>query len=56
MKNKLNKNKALAWLKIASEDLLWGRDDFKNSWYSRVCFISQQAVEKALKSYLIFNS
>lgn len=43
------------WLKTAIDDLLWGKDDLKNKWYSRVCFISQQAAEKALKSYLFFQ-
>lgn len=53
--NKEYKRLSKAWLNTAKDDLLWGKDDLKNKWYSRVCFISQQAAEKALKSYLFFQ-
>lgn len=57
MKKKEKEYKRLSeiWLKTAKDDLLWAKDSLKDKWYSRVCFISQQAVEKALKSYLFFQ-
>lgn len=52
MKKKEFKRLSQIWLKTAKDDLLWAKDSLKDKWYDRVCFISQQAVEKALKSYL----
>lgn len=43
---------ARIWLKTAREDILWAKHDLRAKFYSRVSFISQQAAEKALKSYL----
>ena len=40
------------WFDTASEDIVWAKHDFSAKFYSRVCFICQQAAEKSLKSYL----
>lgn len=46
--NKIEITEAQKWLKVAKDDLLWGFDDLENQWYSRVCFIAQQAIELTL--------
>ena len=38
------------WLMQAIEDLAWGEETFNSRRYAQVCFIAQQAAEKALKA------
>ena len=45
---------ALEWIKTAEEDLLWGKASFEDGFYSRVCFICHQCVEKSIKGFLYF--
>lgn len=41
------------WLDFATEDLTVAQLAFKESHFSHACFLSQQAIEKALKAFLI---
>ena len=41
------------WLDFASEDLAVAQLAFKEKHFSHTCFLSQQAIEKALKAFLI---
>ena len=45
-----NKKRAKDWLNQAINDLRWAKEGVKTQFYSQVCFISQQAAEKAIKS------
>jgi len=44
-----------AWLEVAQEDLKAAKGLLKLGLFSSVTFHSQQAAEKSLKAYLIFN-
>ncbi len=52
--NKYSKE-ANRWFEQASEDLISAKILFEHERYYLVCFISQQIVEKALKSVIYFN-
>ena len=39
------------WLAKAEEDLAFAKLGFKEKFYSQVCFLSQQVVEKSLKAF-----
>lgn len=41
---------ALAWLKVAESDPLWGKDSLKAGHFPQACFIAQQVGEKAIKA------
>lgn len=41
------------WLEKAEDDLRFARLGLKESFFSQVCFLSQQAVEKSLKAFLV---
>lgn len=43
------------WFYLAGDDLAFAKDGLKNGFYSHVCALSQQAVEKAMKGYLVFE-
>lgn len=43
------------WLEKARDDLNWTNHNLEGKVWYGACFTSQQAVEKALKAYLIFN-
>ena len=43
------------WLKIADEDFLLAKLAIKNELFSSVAYHCQQAAEKYLKGYLVFN-
>lgn len=43
------------WLEYAQEDLNFGRSGLQHGFYNHVCVLAQQAVEKALKGYLVFQ-
>lgn len=45
-----NKKRARDWLRQAENDYEWAQDGLGKGFYSQVCFISQQAAEKAIKS------
>ncbi len=45
-----NKRRAKDWLNQAKNDFLWAQDGVGKGFYSQVCFISQQAAEKAIKA------
>jgi HEPN domain-containing protein len=49
---KEKKSESKRWFKQAEEDLKWVKYLFKEGAYYLVCFLSQQAAEKALKAYL----
>ncbi len=42
------------WLEYARNDLAFARDALRDPFYSYVCILAQQAVEKAMKGYLVF--
>ena len=48
-------NASKAWYSFAVEDLKMAKLAMKEGIYNQVCFHSQQAVEKSIKSYLEFN-
>lgn len=41
------------WFYLAGEDLAFARDGLEGGFYAHVCVLSQQAVEKAMKGYLV---
>jgi HEPN domain-containing protein len=41
------------WLARAEEDLSFAQLGFREKYFSQVCFLSQQVVEKALKAFLL---
>jgi len=43
------------WVYFAEQDLNFAKSGFKENFYSHVCFLSQQAVEKMCKAFLVFN-
>jgi len=43
------------WLTKADEDLSFAKLGLREKYFSQVCFLSQQVVEKCLKAYLIAN-
>lgn len=49
---KRSKELAKLWLEKAYEDILWAKDSLEDKHFAGVCFLSQQASEKALKAYL----
>jgi HEPN domain-containing protein len=44
------KNRAVDWLNQAKSDLEYAKDGLKSERYSHVCFMAQQAGEKAIKA------
>lgn len=48
------KELASIWLNKAQDDFSWAKDTMEDGRFGGVCFLCQQAVEKALKAYL-FN-
>jgi HEPN domain-containing protein len=40
------------WFKKAEDNLLWAKGNLEEGFYPLVCFLSQQAVEIALKGFL----
>lgn len=50
-----NKNLAERWLFFANDDLKIIDDVIREEVYHLACFHAQQAVEKALKGFIIFN-
>lgn len=53
MKN--NKAEFLIWIERAKDDLLWTEANIREKIYYGACFTSQQAVEKALKAFLLYR-
>ncbi|MDH4466686.1 MAG: HEPN domain-containing protein [Bacteriovoracaceae bacterium] len=45
-----NKKRAKDWLNQAINDLRYAKEGIKTQFYSQVCFMSQQAAVKAIKS------
>lgn len=41
------------WIARAKSDLAWAKDSLDGGHYEGVCFVAQQATEKALKAYLL---
>ena len=41
------------WLARAEDDLAFARVGFRENYFSQVCFLSQQVVEKCLKAFLL---
>ena len=44
------------WIYFAEQDLNFAKSGLKDKFYSHVCFLSQQTVEKACKAFLIYNN
>lgn len=44
-----------AWLAKASDDIQWTEANLREGIWYGACFTSQQAVEKALKAYVIYK-
>ena len=44
------------WLDRAESDLRFAQVGMREDFYTHVCFLCQQTVEKALKGYLIFKA
>lgn len=42
------------WFYLAGEDLAFAKVGLKDGFFAHVCFLSQQASEKAMKGYLVF--
>ena len=42
-----------AWFAMAEDDLNFARVGLREKFFSQVCFLSQQAIEKVLKGYLV---
>lgn len=57
MKKPLNPyhQQASEWLKYANNDFIVAKDNFKLGHFSYVCQLCQQAAEKYLKAFLVFN-
>jgi HEPN domain-containing protein len=54
----LNSQKAKEWFKIGDNEFGFaelGYRDEENEFYSEICFMLQQAIEKYLKGYLVYN-
>jgi HEPN domain-containing protein len=43
------------WLYFADQDLAFAKAGLRDGFYAHVCFLSQQAVEKTMKGYLVFQ-
>lgn len=43
------------WLRQAENDIEWAEHSLAGGFFAQVCFISQQAAEKALKAYCFFK-
>lgn len=41
------------WFYFAADDLAFAKAGFEDGFYAHVCFLSQQAVERAMKGYLV---
>lgn len=49
------KEEGRRWLAQAEHDLESAKNNLKVKFYSDVCFMSEQAAQKALKAYLFFS-
>lgn len=45
----------LDWLNQAQNDLSWAKHSFEGGFFAQTCFIAQQASEKALKAYCLYQ-
>lgn len=43
------------WLRQAENDIEWAEHSLSGGFFAQVCFISQQAAEKALKAFCFFK-
>jgi HEPN domain-containing protein len=44
------------WLQRANDDVHWAQTSLDDEIYYGACFVSQQAVEKILKSFLLYHN
>lgn len=51
----MNKLVSLKWLTKAKDDLEWTQANIRESVWYGACFTAQQAAEKALKAYLLYQ-
>lgn len=51
MNKPYNQADVYAWLEKAKDDLRFAKANLTGPFYAQVCFVSQQAAEKALKAY-----
>lgn len=52
---KRNKEDALRWFEQAKHDFRVAENNLKSGFYADACFMCEQAAQKALKAYLIYN-
>lgn len=52
---KQRKKEALVWLERAVDDLSWTKANINAKIYYGACFSAQQAAEKALKAFLLYQ-
>lgn len=45
-----------AWLYYADRDWLFAQSGMRDGFYAHVCSLSQQAVEKTMKAYLVYQN
>jgi len=43
------------WFYMAHQDLAFAKSGLKDGFFPHVCFLSQQAVEKAMKGFLVYQ-
>ncbi|MBI5300393.1 MAG: HEPN domain-containing protein [Deltaproteobacteria bacterium] len=43
------------WFYFANQDLAFAKGGLRDGFFAHVCFLSQQAVEKSMKGYLVFQ-
>lgn len=55
MKNPIQRfpNDIQAWWQKTQDDIRWARHTFDAGFFTQVCFLTQQIVEKALKTFLL---
>lgn len=58
MKNIISRfpNDVNAWWNKVLEDVKWAENNYQGGFYSQTCFVTQQIVEKALKTFLLANN
>ncbi len=49
----VSRNRSKDWVNQAKNDLAWAKAGLKQEFYSQVCFMCQQAAEKAIKAIAI---
>lgn len=58
MKNIIRRfpNDVNAWWNKVLDDVKWAENNYQGGFYNQTCFVAQQIVEKALKTFLLANN